>query len=109
MNLKIYVIPICLAGFIVGCTGPSEEKIKAASNACEKFIAKQMEPSKWSSDIETHIFETWVKNGNIVASVGYRDKYKDKKDTYSVRLCVYDEKNKTISSPSPLNDSEWRK
>jgi len=57
-----------MAGFLTGCTGPSEEKIKIVSDACEKFISKQMEASEWSSDIETYVFETWVKNGNIVAS-----------------------------------------
>lgn len=108
--MKKGIIGLFLASFIVGCSGPSEEEINTASSACEKFIAKEMKGSDWlSPEIDTYVFETWVKNGKIVANIGYRDESSNADSSYIVRLCVYDKEQGTISSPSPLNDSEWRK
>jgi hypothetical protein len=88
---------------LAGCSGPSQEDIKVASDACQEFIAKKM---RVSLD-DTKVFDAWSKNGAVVLDVGYKKKYWE--DSYSVRRCVYDEKKGTISSPSPLNDSEWAK
>lgn len=88
-----------------GCTGPSNEEKTLVSSACEDFITKEM---GGEYKIETHIFDVYKKKGNLVAEVGYRDKYKSE-DSYSVRLCVVDQEKGYISSPSPLNDTEWAK
>jgi len=90
---------------VAGCSGkPTEEETKMVSAACENFITKQM---GGDYKVETHVFDVYKKKGKLVAEVGYRDKYSD--ESYSVRLCVLDEEKETISSPSPLNDSEWSK
>lgn len=42
--------------------------------------------------------------------IGYKIvKYQDHTEPYSVRLCVVDLEKKTVTLPSPLNYSEWRK
>lgn len=104
MNKPIFA---ALAIFsMAACSGPSEEKLKEASTQCEAFIAKEME-GRGSRGLETKIFDIWTKNGAIVMDIGYKEKYSSK--SYSVRKCVFDEVKGTISSPSPLNDSQWRK
>lgn len=90
------ITPLLLAG-----CGPSSEKVAAASKACEEFVQEKLER-------DTHVFDTWSKNGNIVVEVGYKKPYSSDK-SYSVRLCVVDEKKGTVELPSPLNNSEWKK
>lgn len=89
---------------LMGCSGPSDEEEQIASKECPEFIEKNM---KSREPIETKIFDIYPKKGKVVVEVGYRDKYSD--DSYSVRLCILDSEKGTISSPSPLNDTEWRK
>jgi hypothetical protein len=92
---------------VAACSGPSEEKVAKASSICQAFIAQEMKGRRDSADPETKVFDAWEKNGSIVLEVGYRKASSD--GSYSVRKCVLDEKKGTVSSPSPLNDSEWRK
>ncbi len=87
---------------LVACS-PSAEKIEEASKECEAFIAKEMN----GRDLETKVFDTWTKDGAIVVEVGYKER--SSSGSYSVRKCVYDEAKGRISSPSPLNDSQWSK
>lgn len=98
-------IILILLAFITGCTGISDEEKTFVSSTCGDFIMKEM---GGEYKIETHIFDVYKKKGNLVAEVGYRDKYKSD-DSYSVRLCVIDKEKGSISSPSPLNDTEWAK
>ena len=100
MNKMVVVL---LAASLSACSGPSKEETEVASQACREFIAKNMSVS----EDNTKVFDIWSKNGAIVMDVGYKEKSWD--DSYSVRKCVYDEEKGTISSPSPLNDSEWQK
>lgn len=100
---KTLILSVLL--IVAGCTEPSDEEKTMISSACGDFIAKEM---GGEYKIETHIFDVYKKKGNLVAEVGYRDKYKSD-DSYSVRLCILDQEKETISSPSPLNDTEWRK
>ena len=88
---------------IAGCSGPSQEEIDMMSEACREFISDNMTTSLRN----TQVFENWNKNGVVVFEIGYKNSRFD--TSYTVRKCVYDEKNGTISSPSPLNDSEWAK
>jgi hypothetical protein len=98
--------PVLLALSLIGCSGPSQEEIRAASNACKEFIAEEMGP-RGKHSVETKVFDVWEKRGAIVVEVGYRKIYTS--GSYSVRKCIYDEKKGRLSSPSPLSDSEWNK
>jgi hypothetical protein len=83
--------------------GPSSEEKKIAEEECPRFIKEQM-----SGAYEAKVFDIYSKKGKVVAEVGYKDRH-SRGDSYSVRLCVLDREKGTISSPSPLNDSEWKK
>ncbi len=99
------IITLFLIISVVGCSKPSNEEAKVASNACQKFISKQM----GVLEKHTKVFDVWMKNGAIVVEVGYKEYPFPSADSYSVRKCIYDEKNGRISSPSPLSDREWSK
>ena len=98
-----YVISFFPAVLLFGCSSPSEETIEAVSYACEKFINENMEPEYKTA---TKVLDVWTKNGKIVAQVGYKD-YGD--SAYRIRLCIYDEEEGTIMSPSPFNTDKWEK
>jgi hypothetical protein len=102
-KLLAVILAVPLAA-TAGWFGPSDEEKKLAKDECPKFIEKNMKRRK---SIETKIFDIYTKKGKVVVEVGYKDKYSD--DSYSVRLCVLDSEKGTISSPSPMNESEWRK
>ena len=89
---------------IAGCAGPSQDEIAVMSDECRLFIRRNMDV--YLENIK--IFDTWTKDGAVVFEVGYKP---DNSDTssYAVRKCVVDYEKGTIFSPSPLNDSEWRK
>lgn len=99
-----HLIAVLFIISLAACSGPSDEEKKIASKECPEFIEQNMKSTK---SIETKIFDIYSKKGKVVVEVGYKDKYSD--DSYSVRLCVLDSEKGTISSPSPLNDSEWKK
>ncbi len=103
---KLFVL-LC-AFSITGCFGPSEEQKQIAQTACEEFVMEKL-GSSWRD--ETYVFETYVKKGKIVVEVGLRDKesYRRDNDSYSVRLCVFDEKEGTIMLPGLFNMGEWSK
>lgn len=107
MRKALTVAAIILVG---GCTespdatGPTEMEKRLVSSACQDFIVEQM---GGKGEVDAHIFDVYKKRGKLVAEVGYRDKY-DHDSAYSVRLCILDEERGTISSPSPLDDSEWK-
>lgn len=98
-SIRVAVLVILFTG-IAGC-GPSQEKIDFAQGVCEEFIQDKFER-------DTHVFDSWVKDGKLVFEIGYRKKYSSD-SSYSVRLCVYDEEKGSIMSPSPFNTSEWKK
>lgn len=104
---KLVLVLLTLS--LVGCSGPSQEEISAASKACKEFIAEEMGKNKMGgmSSIETKVFDVWEKRSAIVVEVGYRKIYTN--GSYSVRKCIYDEKKGRLYSPSPLSDSEWNK
>ena len=89
---------------LTSCSGTSEEEMIKTGKECMAFVEKNI---KSRQTIETKIFDLYEKKGNLVAQIGYRDKFTN--DSYSVRLCVVDSERQTISLPSPLNDSEWKK
>ena len=99
-----HLVSTVLVLSLAACSGPSSEEKEIAKKECPEFIEKNMSGGK---SIETKIFDIYTKKGKVVVEVGYRDKYSD--DSYSVRLCVLDSEKGTISSPSPMNDSEWKK
>jgi len=99
-----HLISALLIMSLAACSGPSSEEKEIATKECPEFIEKNMSDRK---SIETKILDIYAKKGKVVVEVGYRDKYSD--DSYSVRLCVLDSEKGTISSPSPMNDSEWSK
>ncbi len=86
--------------------GPSEEEKEAAAETCKAFIAKQMDAITKGED-GPKVFDIYTKKGKIVVQVGYKN-YLASNKAHSVRLCVVDKEKGTISSPSPMNDSEWR-
>lgn len=95
---------------LVGCFGPSDEEKQRVETACKEFVIDKLE-SKYTH--EAHVFDTYTKDGKIVVEVGYRynEDYKWKRDgdSYSVRICVYDEEKGTISIPSVFEMGQWRK
>ena len=94
-----------LSTIITGC-GPSSGQIENAKAQCANFVHTQL-----NRNMEhIKVFDYWEKDGKIVVDVGYIDHFNDVgRDSYSMRLCVYDEAAGTISLPSILNDSAWRK
>jgi hypothetical protein len=87
--------------------GPSDDEKKIVSSKCEEFISREMPGA-----VQTHVFDVYKKKGKLVAEVGYRKNefgIGSGSGAYSVRLCIVDLEKGTLSSPSPLNDSEWRK
>lgn len=106
-NRKIQISIITLvASFSLNACGPSSAQISAATSECQSFVEDKMGVLKE----DTHIFDSWVKDGKIVVEVGYKQyPIKSRDDSYNTRLCVYDEEKGTISLPSVLNNSEWRK
>jgi hypothetical protein len=98
---KKFFFSISILLFLIGC-GPSGAELEEAKGACEKFIDSEMR------SYETKILDSWTKNGSIVFDVGYKS-LGSRSSSYSVRKCVYDKKQGRIFSPSPLNDSEWKK
>ena len=102
---------LLLTILITGCSGHTDDQIKDAQAACKKFVHKEV-ADKYQD--ETHVFDTYSKNGKIVVEVGYRPKDEiDRKlkgsDSYMVRLCVYDDEAGRISLPGIYNMEEWRK
>ena len=98
------LLAVLLTALLTAC-GPSSDEIKLAEKECVKFINEQMSGAYTS---RTKVFDVYSKKGKVVAEVGYQDRH-TRGDSYSVRLCVLDIEKGTISSPSPLNDSEWKK
>lgn len=90
-----------LAICVVGC-GPSGPEYEEAKKACAEFIGSEM------NAYDTKVFDLWSKGGAIVMDVGYKA-YNSHSSSYSIRKCIYDKSQGRIGSPSPLNDSEWRK
>jgi hypothetical protein len=102
------IAAIAVAYLLLGSSEPSEEKAKEASALCREFIGKEMRSQgAFPKSIETKVFDVWTKRGAIVMDIGFREEYTD--SSYSMRKCVYDEAKGTLSSPSPLNDSDWKK
>jgi hypothetical protein len=99
--LKLFFIPFFF--LLISCSGPSKEEVEIAGQACQTFIAENM----GVPEENTKVFDSWKKKGAVVIDVGYKRYYSD--DSYSMRLCVYDSKKGTISSPSPLNQGQWEK
>lgn len=96
------LLAVTVAVSLTAC-GPSSEEKQIAEKECPKFIKEQM-----TGVYKTKVFDVYSKKGKVVVEVGYQDRH-SKGDSYSVRLCVLDSEKGTISSPSPLNDSEWKK
>ncbi len=92
-------------------TGPSfcssrslKRRKKVAEKECQDFVREQIRYV-----LETNVFDVYSKKGSVVVEVGYKEAGNHRVDSYSVRLCVLDKEKGTISLPSPLNDSEWKK
>lgn len=102
MKIKSSVIMLVTAFSLSGC-GPSSEQLATATDACQGFVQERMSVTKEN----TRIFDSWEKDGKIVVDVGYKQRSYD--SSYSMRLCVYDDKEGTITLPSVLNENDWRK
>jgi hypothetical protein len=102
--------------FWAGCLDATDESTRLSSDLaeranveCKKFV---LEKAAEKYRDETHVFDTYLKEGKVVVEVGYRDKdfYRRRgDDSYSARICVYDESEGTVMLPSALDMSEWRK
>ncbi len=90
-----------LAVLLVAC-GPSSEDKKMAEKECQNFVKEQFRT------YETKVFDVYSKQDNVVVEVGYQDR-DTRGDSYAVRLCVFNREKGTITLPSPLNNSEWKK
>lgn len=90
-----------LAVLLVAC-GPSSEDKKMAEKECQNFVKEQFRT------YETKVFDVYSKKGSVVVEVGYQDR-DTRFDSYAVRLCVFNREKGTITLPSPLNNSEWKK
>jgi len=105
MKIKLSIATLITMFSLNGC-GPSSQQMSTATDACQNFVEEKMSVFKK----DTHIFDSWVKDGKIVVEVGYKQyPITHVDDSYNTRLCVYDEEKGTISLPSLLNNSEWRK
>jgi hypothetical protein len=102
---KIIVLALSLT--LVGCFGPSDEQKKRAQVACEKFVLDKL--GEYGN--EAHTFDIYAKKDKIVVEVGYIEgkRWRTDDDSYSVRICVYDEEKGTIMLPSIFNMGEWSK
>jgi hypothetical protein len=103
---KIFAISLSI--LLTGCFGPSAEQKQRAETVCEKFVLEKL----GEFGDESHIFDTYSKDGKIVVEVGLREgeRWRGRGDnSYSVRLCVYDEEKGTIEIPSLLNMGQWKK
>jgi hypothetical protein len=87
--------------------GPSDEEKAIFSGECQKFIKDNAPIVGGAGRVETAVFDIYEKKGKLVVEVGYKQGTFN--NTYTTRLCVIDSDKGTMSSPSPLNDSEWRK
>lgn len=96
------LLTVILALPLAACFGPSNEEKEMANLECPKFIKSEM------NAYDAKVFDIYSKKGKVVAEVGYKQ-FSSPGDSYSVRLCILDREKGTISSPSPLNDSEWKK
>ena len=77
-----------------------------ALTECQEFIKKNAPHIGGAGLMESTVFDSYKKNGNLVVEVGYKQ---GDGDTYRTRLCIIDSDKGTISSPSIFNESEWRK
>jgi len=90
--------------------GPSKEEKEGAAETCKVFIAEQMNAITSEGENGPKVFDIYTKKGKIVVEVGYKiAAYGVSDKAHSVRLCIVDKEKGTISSPSPMNDSEWKK
>lgn len=107
MRNRIFAI-VGAAALISGCGGISDEDRKIAEDACVDLIKEQFRVVTYDKENAPKIFDTYTKKGKIVVQVGYKMvEYGAESKPYSTRLCVVDIKNGTVTSPSPLSDSEW--
>jgi hypothetical protein len=98
---------LALVAVLAGCSKkPSKEQLETGGELCRAFIAKEMKTGRY--DLDTTITDAWMKEGKVVFEVGYREKFSEG-SSYSIRLCIYDEAQGTLSSPSPFNSSKWDK
>ncbi|WP_152985553.1 hypothetical protein [Pseudomonas taeanensis] len=95
---------------ISGCGwSPSEEEKIMSEKACKNLLDESMRIFT-TGENAPKVFDTYTKNGKLVMEIGYKIvKYQGHTEPYSVRLCVVDLEKKTVTLPSPLNYSEWRK
>lgn len=101
------IITIILFLSLAGCSDIPEELLQEAQGECEKFVLEKV-ANKFND--ETHIFDTYTKDGNIVVEVGYREKSRAPgDDAYAVRICLYDDEERRITIPSLLDMGSWRK
>jgi hypothetical protein len=91
-----------------GCGGVSDEDKKIAQGACVDLIKDQFKVITYDKEHAPRVFDTYKKKGKIVVKVGYKlVEYQGDLEPYSTRLCVVDIQKGTVTSPSPLNNSEW--
>ena len=93
---------------LAGCLGPTDEQIQTAETACEEFVLEKI--GEYGN--ESYIFDTYAKDGKIVVEVGLREgeRWRNRNDdSYSVRLCLYDENQGTIEIPSLLEMGQWKR
>lgn len=99
--MKIFIIFLL---FLLGCE-PTEQQKSVASKACSNFV---LEKSDLKYCGEANVFDIYSKNGRIVVEVGYKNGCTGE-DSYSIRLCVYDEEKQTVLLPGLLDQNDWRK
>lgn len=110
-NLKFTyaVAAVAFLGILSGCSKPvpSKEQLQTGGKLCGDYVAK-LDKRDSTHPFESEIFDSWMKDGKVIFDVGTRDQYSDDR-SYSMRRCIYDEKNGTLTALSPSDQGKWDK
>lgn len=87
-------------GGIFRMIGPDRSAVSDARERCEGFVRERLAADVVLSD------DAWRRSGKIVVDVAYRQN--DDRPGYSLRLCVYDPKDGSVTLPSVFNASDWQ-
>ena len=92
-----------LSVLILGCSGPSSDKIERYSKECVKFYKEQR--AKNGEHVESR--SNWMKDGRLVIALEVKKSESD--SSYTQVLCVADLKEGTIQLPGLFNQGRWDK
>ena len=102
---KLSLAFVLLSVFIAGCSKISDEDSATVQRACHGIVS-ETHGTVHRDDFK--ILDKWLKKGKIVAEVGFKEA-RSRSDSYSVRFCVVDIEEGTVSLPSLMNQQQWSK